>query len=1521
MASFFGFFRKSSYISAYVLPSLKNPNAMKTQQIRHSMRIAWMLCLLCLPFLLLGQGVVITEQEGVSTPHASSILDVRATDKGMLIPRLTTVQRQAIASPTNGLLVYDTDKNSFYYYDATKGGWVGVVNYDPQPAEDEPLFVVRNSQDKIVFAVYEKGVRMYVEDDAKEPKGNKSGFAIGGLTGFKDNETEYFRVTPDSVRIYLREPSEKGNKGGFAIGGLTGFKADTVALMFVAQDSTRFYIDTEPVAGGGKGNKGGFAIGGLTGFKNLPEEYLRVTRDSTRVYVNTDQTGKGNKSGFAIGGLTGFKTDPINFMFLTPENYFIGHESGANTTPGTTTAGLFNTFFGYQTGKENIVGHSNVFIGNKSGYSNIGDEVDENLGSRNVFLGFESGYSNSLGADNILIGFQAGYLNSTAGNNICIGSGAGYSNKKNSDNVFIGLNAGYYHGFDGPEAGNYNNNIYIGIEAGKGVEGSTMGKNNIYIGPYSGKSSTTAQLNVFMGYKTGELIGSGVQNVFIGNEAGKTLSSGNYNTFLGTFAGQINNGSSNTFVGESAGQNLSGGLKNTFLGSQAGQFSDAGSQNVFVGFNAGREHRAGDNNVFLGNSAGMSNSDFTGESERNVLIGVEAGVNIKEAIDNVFIGHKAGEGPVTGLTGDFNVIIGERAGNHLSSGNSNIFLGTQAGFENTEGQYNVFLGHLAGMSNTTTNSNIAIGYEVAKMNTTGGANVMIGNNVASQSSFGSWNVLIGHETANSETFSGQSNVMVGTSIGSRLTNAQKNVFLGDLVANFNTSGSENVFIGALAGYSNTTANSNIFIGTESGFNNSTGQYNVFLGFETGKSNTEGVDNVFLGYQAGHSNSIGEKNVFIGYLAGEKGETTVYNTFVGSEAGQNTINETGDVGDLTGKFNSFYGTRAGQSNTYGYYNSFFGNGAGWNSTIGIRNTFLGNNAGYQNQGGNENTFVGNATGYYHRNGDFNTYIGSRAGQYSYTGATKNVALGAYAGYGNTSGSTGSDNISIGYESHKIILSGSRNISIGSQAGAALTTGTNNIFLGHEAGANHTGSSNVLIGYQASASTNSFTNIVAIGNGVQATASNQVRFGNGSTTTMFCQGAYASTTTSAPNLYVDFNGQIMRSTNTFASSTGAANKVAIWIGTSTLSSNTNFHWDNTNARLGVGTIFPNSKVHINSATGENGLRVEINSNTKFWVQSNGGSSIGAATTAPENGLFVAGNIGIGTGEPFKSLHVRVTNAATDGTDGTYIDIQNPNNSNGSMTGVRFKPTAGVNGEYTKGAIFYQRTASGGRGTIIFANNNSSGIDEVTTAHARMVILNDGKVGIGTTSPSQNLHVVGTSFFDVGTYKIFLDTYSSEPAIRPSTAWYGYLGTPTHYWYQTHTDQIFRNNEYALSDRRVKTNIKDINSPLQKVMVIKGYHYSLDINTHPLYKDGKRANSTDDLENYGFVAQELMEVIPEMVVLDQETGYYMIRNFEQLLPVIIEAMKEQQVTIQALEEKVSEFDKLSARLEAVEKLLLEK
>ncbi len=57
---------------------------------------------------------------GTTTPDASSVLDITATNKGMLVPRLTQAQKNAIASPANGLLIYQTDGTAgFYYYNGT----------------------------------------------------------------------------------------------------------------------------------------------------------------------------------------------------------------------------------------------------------------------------------------------------------------------------------------------------------------------------------------------------------------------------------------------------------------------------------------------------------------------------------------------------------------------------------------------------------------------------------------------------------------------------------------------------------------------------------------------------------------------------------------------------------------------------------------------------------------------------------------------------------------------------------------------------------------------------------------------------------------------------------------------------------------------------------------------------------------------------------------------------------------------------------------------------------------------------------------------------------------------------------------------------------------------------------------------------------------------------------------------------------------------------------------------------------
>jgi hypothetical protein len=63
---------------------------------------------------------------GTTTPNTSSLLEIKSTSKGLLIPRMTLTQRNAIAAPATGLLIYQTNSTpGFYYYSGT--AWTAVT--------------------------------------------------------------------------------------------------------------------------------------------------------------------------------------------------------------------------------------------------------------------------------------------------------------------------------------------------------------------------------------------------------------------------------------------------------------------------------------------------------------------------------------------------------------------------------------------------------------------------------------------------------------------------------------------------------------------------------------------------------------------------------------------------------------------------------------------------------------------------------------------------------------------------------------------------------------------------------------------------------------------------------------------------------------------------------------------------------------------------------------------------------------------------------------------------------------------------------------------------------------------------------------------------------------------------------------------------------------------------------------------------------------------------------------------------
>ena len=106
---------------------------------------------------LLFISLTIQAQVGIGTdsPEASSILELKSTDAGLLIPRMLETDRTAIASPVQGLLVYQTNnEEGFYYHDGTiwirlssNGEFIsesGIVHNTTDTSKDD--FVVGSTQ-------------------------------------------------------------------------------------------------------------------------------------------------------------------------------------------------------------------------------------------------------------------------------------------------------------------------------------------------------------------------------------------------------------------------------------------------------------------------------------------------------------------------------------------------------------------------------------------------------------------------------------------------------------------------------------------------------------------------------------------------------------------------------------------------------------------------------------------------------------------------------------------------------------------------------------------------------------------------------------------------------------------------------------------------------------------------------------------------------------------------------------------------------------------------------------------------------------------------------------------------------------------------------------------------------------------------------------------------------------------------------------------------------------------------------
>lgn len=206
---------------------------------------------------------------------------------------------------------------------------------------------------------------------------------------------------------------------------------------------------------------------------------------------------------------------------------------------------------------------------------------------------------------------------------------------------------------------------------------------------------------------------------------------------------------------------------------------------------------------------------------------------------------------------------------------------------------NILFGHLAGASlAVTADRNTVLGQNAGELLSTGSNNVYIGQGAANQNGTGSDNVMVGQGAGE---FAGDisSSVFIGHRAG---LNSKKgsNTYIGVASGELNDSGEGNTSVGNSSGYANTSGNYNVSVGLNAGGGLDGGSFNVYLGESAGFQHAGGDGNTFLGNRAGTNLTGGSNNIFIGAGAGDQ-YTTVDNTLViGKNNGANPL----VLGDFT-----------------------------------------------------------------------------------------------------------------------------------------------------------------------------------------------------------------------------------------------------------------------------------------------------------------------------------------------------------------------------------------------------------------------------------------------------------------------------------------------------------------------------------------------------------------------------------------------------------------------------------------------
>jgi len=233
-----------------------------------------------------------------------------------------------------------------------------------------------------------------------------------------------------------------------------------------------------------------------------------------------------------------------------------------------------------------------------------------------------------------------------------------------------------------------------------------------------------------------------------------------------------------------------------------------------------------------------------------------------------------------------------------------------------------------------------------------------------------------------------------------------------------------------------------------------------------------------------------------------------------------------------------------------------------------------------------------------------------------------------------------------------------------------------------------------------------------------------------------GTTALTTTQYQNLYILFSGTLSANVN-YQVPSGVGGQWVVYNGTSgafTLTLSSGGGGSSVTITQGTRTLIvsdgTNVTLSVNTVTSPGGAdtSIQFNQSGVFGGSSNLAWNYGTNTLGVTGAANISGNVGIGTTTPISRLTVSANNNAT---DGLYVT--------NTSTGASAQAWLNVVAQGWTGIQLIQNQASG---TALFYTADNIPMIFVNNSTERMRITAAGNVGIGTSSPSSLLHIVGAT-----------------------------------------------------------------------------------------------------------------------------------------------------------------------------------